>query len=115
MEPKPDIGFSHFSAVDMRVGTVERAESFPEALRPALKLWINFGPTIGVRKSSAQITDHYSPEQLIGRQVFAVINFPPKQIGPLMSECLILGAVGEQGDVVLLSTDFEMPNGSPIA
>jgi len=103
--------FDEFLAVDVRVGTVVRAEPFPEARRPAVKLWIDFGPEIGQRKTSAQITDHYTPDSLIGRQVMAVINFPPKQIGKFMSECLVLGVPDGAGGIVLLAPDHPVPDG----
>lgn len=103
-----------FLAVDMRIGTVVRAEPFPEARRPALKLWIDFGPEIGRRKTSAQITDHYTPESLIGRQVVAVVNFPPRQIGPFMSECLVLGLPDAAGGIVLLRPDGPVPDGGRV-
>ncbi len=105
------LSFDEFLAVDVRVGTVLRAEPFPEARRPALKLWIDFGPEIGQRKTSAQITDHYTPDSLIGRQVMAVINFPPKQIGKFMSECLVLGVPDGAGGIVLLAPDQPVPDG----
>lgn len=108
------LDFDQFLAVDMRVGTVVRAEPFPEARRPAIKLWIDFGPEIGQRKTSAQITDHYTPEALIGRQVVAVVNFPPKQIGPFMSECLVLGLPGADGGIVLLRPDASVPDGGRV-
>jgi len=108
----PDtITFDDFLAVDIRVGTVARAEPFPEARKPALKLWIDFGPEIGVKKTSAQITQHYSAETIVGRQVMAVVNFPPRQIGKFMSEVLTLGVEDEAGNVVLLAPDRPVPNG----
>lgn len=108
------ITWTDFQKIDMRVGTVIDAKDFPEAKRPAIQVWIDFGE-LGVRKTSAQITKRYSPHALIGRQVVAVVNFPPKQIGPFMSECLVLGAVGESGDVILLSPDNEVGNGSRVS
>jgi len=106
------IEFAHFMAVDIRVGTVIEAEAFPEARKPALKLRIDFGPEIGVKKSSAQITRHYDPATLIGRQVAAVVNFPPRQIGKFMSEVLTLGFADAAGAVVLFKPDQPVPNGS---
>lgn len=106
------VEWSYFESVIIRVGTILEAQPFPEARRPALKLIIDFGP-LGQKKTSAQITDLYSPERLIGRQVIAVVNFPPKQIGPFMSEVLVLGAHTENG-VVLLNPDQKVPNGSII-
>lgn len=109
--PSPEIAFDDFLKVDIRVGTVTRAEPFPEARRPAIKLWIDFGPDIGEKKSSAQLTRHYTPEEIIGRQVAAVVNFPPRQIGPLMSEVLTLGFPDSEGAVVLFGPDLTVPNG----
>ncbi|MBM3218082.1 MAG: tRNA-binding protein [Candidatus Rokubacteria bacterium] len=107
------ISWADFEKVDMRVGIVLDAEPFPEARRPALKLRIDFGP-LGVKRSSAQITDRYRPDELVGRRVIAVVNFPPKQIGPFVSEVLVLGAYGETGDVILLRPDFEVSPGAKI-
>ncbi|MFO1254616.1 MAG: tRNA-binding protein [Sphingomonadaceae bacterium] len=106
------ISFDQFLAVDIRVGTVLSAEPFPEARKPAFKLVIDFGPAIGVKKSSAQITDRYSIEELPGRQVAAVVNFPPRQIGKFMSEVLTLGFADEAGAVVLFAPDRPVPDGS---
>lgn len=105
------IDFDDFLKVDIRVGTVIRAEPYPEARTPAIKVWIDFGAEIGERKTSAQITAHYIPEALIGKQVTAVVNFPPKQIGKFMSECLILGFDDGDGGIVLVSPNKPVPNG----
>jgi tRNA-binding protein len=106
------IGFEDFEKVDIRVGRVTRAEPFPEARKPALKLWIDFGPEIGERKSSAQITVHYDPAALVGRLVLAVVNFPPRQIGPFRSEVLTLGLADEAGAVVLVGPDHDVQPGA---
>ena len=105
------ISFADFEAVDIRVGTVIDAQPFPEARKPAIKLTIDFGADIGIKRSSAQLTVHYKPDQLIGRQVCAVVNFPPRQIGPFMSEVLTLGMPDEEGAVVLIKPDFRVANG----
>jgi tRNA-binding protein len=105
------IGFDDFLKVDIRVGRIIEAEPFPEARKPAIKMKIDFGPEIGVKKSSAQITKYYQPEQLPGRLVMAVVNFPPRQIGPIMSEVLTLGVPDSEGEVVLLSPDHTVPIG----
>jgi tRNA-binding protein len=107
------IAWSDFEKVDIRVGVVTDAEDFPEARRPALRLWIDFGP-LGVKQSSAQITRHYRPEALVGRRVIAVVNFPPKRIGPFVSEVLVLGAYDGTGGVVLLAPDLPVAPGSRI-
>lgn len=101
-----------FLKLDIRVGTVLRAEPFPEARKPAIKLWVDFGPGLGEKKSSAQITEHYEPDALIGRQVLAVVNFPPRQIGPIKSEILVLGLSDKEGAIVLLAPDQPVPDGS---
>lgn len=105
------IGLEDFLNVDIRVGTIVRAEPFPEARKPAIKLWIDFGLELGEKKTSAQITAHYAPEDLTGRQVIAVTNFPPRQIGPFMSEVLVLGLSDSNGNIVLMRPDQNVPNG----
>ena len=107
-----EIGFDQFLAVDIRVGTIVAAEPFPEARKPAYKLNIDFGPAIGIKRSSAQITEHYALDDLPGRQVAAVVNFPPRQIGPAMSEVLTLGFADTTGEAVLFAPDVHVPNGS---
>lgn len=106
------IDFDDFLKVDIRAGTIVRAEPYPDALVPAIKLWVDFGDEIGERKSSAQITKHYAPDTLVGRQVMGVINFPPRQIGKFMSEVLVLGVPDENNEVVLLKPDQTVPNGA---
>jgi tRNA-binding protein len=103
--------YDDFARVDIRVGRVTRAEPFPEARKPAYKLWIDFGPEIGERRSSAQITRHYTLEELIGRQVLGVVNFPPRQIGPVRSEVLVLGLPDADGEVVLIGPGHDVPLG----
>jgi len=107
----PEITWPDFEKVEMRVGTILEASDFPEAKKPAYQLVIDFGNDIGIRKSSAQITKRYSKEDLIGKQIIAVVNFPRKQIGKFMSECLVLGSVGNDNDIVLLASDLKVENG----
>lgn len=108
------ITYGDFEKVDIRVGRITRAEPFPEARKPAIKLWVDFGPGIGERRSSAQLTRHYTPEGLVGRQVLAVVNFPPRQIGPVMSEVLVLGVPDEEGEVVLIGPGHDVPLGGKL-
>ena len=108
------IAYGDFERVDIRVGTITDAQPFPEARKPAFRLSIDFGPDIGVKRSSAQLTVHYRADQLIGRQVCAVVNFPPRQIGPFMSEVLTLGMPDDDGSVVLIKPDFKVPNGGKL-
>lgn len=107
-----EITFDDFMKVDIRVGRVVHAEPYPEARKPAIKMQVDFGGDIGVKKSSAQVTVHYTPEMLIGRQVMAVVNFPPRQIGKFMSEVLVLGVPDDSGEVVLLAPDQDVPAGA---
>ncbi|MGL2994697.1 tRNA-binding protein [Flavobacterium sp. TSSA_36] len=109
------LSWQEFERVEMRVATIQEVRDFPEARNPAYQLTLDFGAEIGIRKSSAQITMRYQKEELVGRQIIAVINFPKKQIGKFMSECLVLGAVGGKGDVVLLAPDFKVANGLRIS
>jgi tRNA-binding protein len=106
-----EITFDDFLEVDIRVGRITEAEPFPEARKPAIKLRVDFGPELGVKRSSAQITAHYTPEALIGRQVLAVVNFPPRQIGTFLSEVLVLGVSDSGGDIVLIGPDLDVPLG----
>ena len=108
------INYEAFAAVDIRVGTVTRAEPYPEARKPAIKLWVDFGAEIGEKRSSAQITAHYTADSLIGRQVLAVVNFPPRQIGKVMSEVLVLGVPDAAGEVVLIGPGHDVPNGGKL-
>ncbi len=106
-----EITFDDFLKVDVRVGRVTRAEPYPEARKPAIKLWVDFGDELGEKKTSAQVTAHYDPAALVGRQVLAVVNFPPRQIGKFMSEVLVLGMPDADGEVVLVGPDQDVPNG----
>lgn len=108
------ITYGDFERVDIRVGRIIRAEPFPEARKPAVKLWVDFGPEIGEKRSSAQLTRHYTPQGLVGRQVLAVVNFPPRQIGPVLSEVLVLGVPDEEGQVVLIGPGHEVPLGGKL-
>lgn len=109
-----EISWADFEKVELRVGTIVAAEPFPEARKPAYKLTVDFGPEIGMRRSSAQITVHYRLDELVGRQVVGVVNFPAKQIGPFVSECLVTGFADENGDVVLARPDKPVPNGAKL-
>ncbi len=111
MSETPQISFDDFAKVEIRVGTIVDAQPYPEARRPAYKLWVDFGAPLGVKKSSAQCTHHYEMDALVGQQVAAVVNFPPKQIGKFMSEILVLGFPDDQGEVVLLQPGRPVPNG----
>ncbi|WP_323040228.1 tRNA-binding protein [Gemmobacter sp.] len=108
------IGYDDFARVDIRVGRVTRAEPFPEARKPAIKLWVDFGGEIGEKRSSAQLTRHYTPETLVGRQVLGVVNFPPRQIGKVLSEVLVLGVPDADGEVVLITPDQAVPEGGKL-
>ncbi|MFK7114133.1 tRNA-binding protein [Flavobacterium oreochromis] len=110
-----EISWADFERVEMRVGTIIEVHDFPEARKPAYQLTLDFGSELGIRKSSAQITKRYSKEELINKQIIAVVNFPKKQIGKFMSECLVLGSVDESNEVVLLTSDMKVPNGLRIA
>ena len=108
------ISWEDFEKVELKVGTVIKVEEFPEARRPAYKVWVDFGGELGIKKSSAQITVHYAPEDLVGRQIVAVVNFPPKQIGPIRSEFLLTGFYNENGDVVIAQPERPVPNGAKL-
>jgi len=111
MESANSLTWSEFERVEMRIGTIIEVNDFPKARKPAYQLTADFGAAIGIRKTSAQITKRYEKSDLVGRQIVSVVNFPKKQIGKFMSECLVLGAVGEEGDVILLAPDFKVENG----
>jgi tRNA-binding protein len=108
------ISWEDFEKIDMRVGTIQKAEAFEKARKPAYKLWIDFGNEIGIKKTSAQITNLYSPDELINKQIIAVVNFPPKQIADFMSECLVMGVYNKNGDVILLNPNLPTENGNKI-
>ena len=108
------ISFDDFMKVDVRKGTVVRAEPYPEARKPAIKMWVDFGDEIGVKQSSAQVTVHYTPETLVGKSVMGVVNFPPRQIGKFISEVLVLGVPDADGAVVLMTPDKDVPNGGKL-
>ncbi|MDB5666868.1 tRNA-binding protein [Cypionkella sp.] len=114
MTETAQITYAQFELVDIRVGRITRAEPFPEAHQPAIKLWVDFGGDIGEKRSSAQLTKHYTPEGLIGRQVLAVVNFPPRQIGKVMSEVLVLGVPDADGEVVLIGPGHDVPLGGKL-
>ena len=114
MTSPAQITYDDFAKVDIRVGRITRADPYPEARKPAIKLWLDFGPEIGEKRSSAQITAHYTPEALIGRQVLAVVNFPPRQIGKVLSEVLVLGLPDAAGEVVLIAPDQMVPLGGKL-
>lgn len=109
-----EIDYNDFQKVDIRVGCVVKTEPYPEARKPAIKLWVDFGADIGIRKSSAQLVDHYNPTKLLGQQVLAVVNFSPRQIGKFMSEVLVLGVPDQNGKVVLVKPDFKVPLGGSL-
>ena len=113
--PEAEIGFADYLKVDIRVGRIVRVEAFPEARNPSYRLWIDFGPTIGERKSAAQITVNYTPDDLVGRRIMAVVNFPPRQIGPMRSEVLVLGFADEAGAIRLAQPDGDVPLGARLA